>query len=144
MLNSDLRHNSRILVLQRLFQENFIHDNVENNIDIVILKEESELEGYNETLYNLLYNNIKSYNVDIDNLISPLLHKRKLSEIPILDLNIMRIAISENQMLQITPPKVAINEAVELAKEFGGMDNGKFINAILDKICINKNIIETL
>lgn len=52
---------------------------------------------------------------------------------PMVDRNILRLAVQEMGVVG-TPPKVAINEAVELAKEFGGEKSPGFINAVLDRI----------
>lgn len=50
------------------------------------------------------------------------------------DRNVLRLGSFELLFVKETPPKVAINEAVELAKRFGDVESGKFINGILDKI----------
>ena len=50
------------------------------------------------------------------------------------DRNILRLGISELLFLTSTPPKVVINEAVEIAKKFGSDDSPDFINGILDKV----------
>lgn len=47
------------------------------------------------------------------------------------DLQILRIAIFEGFIGKLTPPKVAIDEAIELAKEFGGQASDKFVNGVL-------------
>ena len=52
----------------------------------------------------------------------------------IIDRNILRLACFELMFLDDIPSKVTINEAVELAKKYGGIDSGKFVNGILDKI----------
>ena len=54
------------------------------------------------------------------------------------DRNIMRLGCFELFFREDIPPKVAINEAVELAKKYSGLESGKFVNAILDKIKIEK------
>ncbi|MBU1119658.1 transcription antitermination factor NusB, partial [Patescibacteria group bacterium] len=50
------------------------------------------------------------------------------------DLQIFRIAILEGFIGKITPPKVAIDEAIEIAKDFGGDSSGKFVNGVLGAI----------
>ncbi len=57
-----------------------------------------------------------------------------LSRIALVDLNILRIGAYELLCCPDIPPKVAINEAVELAKAYGGEDSGRFVNGILDKL----------
>ncbi|MFC1645725.1 transcription antitermination factor NusB [Candidatus Omnitrophota bacterium] len=58
----------------------------------------------------------------------------ELKRMAIVDRNILRLACFELTHLDDIPSKVTINEAVELAKKYGGIDSGKFTNGILDKI----------
>ena len=57
-----------------------------------------------------------------------------VSQLPAVDRNILRIAIYEILMSRETPPKVAINEAVELAKQFGGENLPPFVNGVLGAV----------
>jgi N utilization substance protein B len=52
----------------------------------------------------------------------------------LVDLQILRIAIFEGFVGKKTPPKVAIDEAIEIAKDFGGDTSGKFVNGVLGAI----------
>jgi len=58
----------------------------------------------------------------------------ELDRMAIVDRNILRMGCFELLFLEEIPPKVAINEAVEIAKKFAGVEAGKFVNGILDKI----------
>lgn len=58
----------------------------------------------------------------------------QLSRMAVIDRNILRISSFELIFRNDIPPKVSINEAVELAKKYSGSEAGKFVNAILDKI----------
>lgn len=57
-----------------------------------------------------------------------------LSRMAMVDRNILRLSTFELLFDQETPPKVVINEAVELAKQFGAADSSKFVNGVLDSI----------
>jgi N utilization substance protein B len=57
-----------------------------------------------------------------------------LDQITIVDRNILRIGVFELLMVDDIPPKVAINEAIEIAKTFGGESSGKFVNGVLGAI----------
>jgi N utilization substance protein B len=57
-----------------------------------------------------------------------------LKQLPLVDRNILRIAIYEMKLGNDTPPKVAINEAVELAKHFGGEGSQRFVNGVLGAV----------
>ena len=52
----------------------------------------------------------------------------------VIDRNVMRLGLFELKYSTQIPPKVAINEAVELAKKYGDLESSKFVNGILDKI----------
>lgn len=62
----------------------------------------------------------------------------QLERMAVVDRNIMRLSCYELIFCQDIPPKVSINEAVELAKKYSGPQAGKFVNAILDKIKLEK------
>lgn len=57
-----------------------------------------------------------------------------IDQISVVDRNVLRLGIYELSFLKEVPPKVAINEAVELAKTFGGEASGKFVNGVLGTI----------
>ena len=71
---------------------------------------------------------------EIDELIVKYAPEWPLNQITIVDRNILRIGIFEMKLYGQTPPKVAINEAIELAKGFGGPSSGKFVNGVLGSI----------
>ncbi len=70
----------------------------------------------------------------IDNLIIRYAANWELERMASIDRNIIRIACFELLFVEDIPPKVAINEAIEMAKKYGDKDSGKFVNGILDKI----------
>lgn len=70
----------------------------------------------------------------IDVLLSSHIEHWILSRLALVDLCILRLAAYELLFHEQTPPKVAIDEAIELAKAFGGKDSGAFVNGVLDKI----------
>lgn len=75
---------------------------------------------------------------EIDLKISKYAANWQLERMAFVDRNIMRLGCFELFFRQDIPPKVAINEAVELAKKYSGVESGKFVNAILDQIKIEK------
>ncbi|MCL4477694.1 MAG: transcription antitermination factor NusB [Deltaproteobacteria bacterium] len=70
----------------------------------------------------------------IDQYISKYLKNWAIGRIAVVDRNILRLAISELLYEPVTPIKVIINEAVEIAKKYGTKDSFSFINAVLDKV----------
>ena len=69
---------------------------------------------------------------EIDRLLSRHATNWSLDRMAMVDRNVLRLATFELVFSKETPPKVAINEAVELAKRFGSDDSSKFVNGVLD------------
>lgn len=70
----------------------------------------------------------------IDKEISLYAQNWKLERIAVVDRNILRIGLFELLYCEDIPPKVSINEAIDLAKKYSGLEAGKFVNGVLDKI----------
>ncbi len=70
----------------------------------------------------------------LDEVISHYALNWNISRMAIVDKNILRLAIFELLFVEDIPPKVSINEAVELAKKYGDVDSARFVNGILDSI----------
>jgi len=70
----------------------------------------------------------------IDRFIEKLAPEYPIRQITIVDRNILRIGIYEMKFSGDVPPKVAINEAIELAKKFGGESSGRFVNGVLGSV----------
>ena len=132
---TDPRHLSRELALQSLFSKDFNNERV-NTIDFNVeeLSVIDEIEAYNEELYNTLVTGVREKKGDIDLMISSFAPQWPISQMKLVDIQILRIAILEGFLEKITPPKVAIDEAIELAKEFGGDSSSKFVNGVLGAI----------
>ncbi|MDD5136174.1 MAG: transcription antitermination factor NusB [Candidatus Omnitrophica bacterium] len=75
---------------------------------------------------------------EIDKLISESATNWQLNRMAVIDRNILRFAAYELLFIDEIPPKVTINEAIDIAKRYGDSESGKFVNGILDKI--NKDI----
>ena len=71
---------------------------------------------------------------DIDEKISFYAANWDIKRMAVIDRNILRIGVYELLFAPDIPPKVTINEAVELAKKYGDLESSKFVNGILDKI----------
>ena len=79
---------------------------------------------------------VKANLADIDALIEEHSHNWRLDRMQRIDRNVLRIGVFELKHLTEVPRKVTINEAVELAKNFGNEASSAFINGLLDKIAI--------
>lgn len=87
-----------------------------------------------ETFASRITSGIEDYLDEIDNKISQYATNWQLKRMAVIDRNILRIGVFELLHTSDIPPKVTINEAVELAKKYGDLESSKFVNGILDKI----------
>lgn len=87
------------------------------------------------SFFNMLIGNIKEHMSEIDTYISQHTFNWDMSRIAIIDKNILRMALAEILYCEDIPPKVSINEAIEIAKKFSSTEkSSKFVNGILDAI----------
>lgn len=131
------RHLSRSIVLQSLYEWDFKGKNMSQLDEIVShnIKEFGPgLEGV-DFIKDLIEGIIKHIG-QIDKIIEKCAPEWPINQITIIDRNALRIGIYEllYSNRKEVPPKVAINEAIELAKTFGGESSGKFINGVLGTI----------
>ena len=80
--------------------------------------------------------------LDLDEKIESASERWRLGRMPVVDRNILRLGTFE-LLESMTPPKVVLDEAVNLAKKFGGKDSGKFVNGILDRIANEQSSVGT-
>jgi N utilization substance protein B len=76
----------------------------------------------------------KQHQRETDQLITQYAEHWDLERMAVVDRNILRLAVHELLWQPDVPPKVAINEAIELAKKFGTAESSRFINGLLDRI----------
>ena len=108
-------------------EEKYLEDLVEYNSKELAALPESK--NFSKELVLGVRKNLKS----IDDYVKKFALNWPIDRMTIIDRNILRIGIFE-LVFSPTPPKVAINEAIELAKTFGGKVSGKFINGVLGAI----------
>ncbi|MGB8330531.1 MAG: transcription antitermination factor NusB [Polyangiales bacterium] len=94
--------------------------------------EEEESEG--AEFANQLVQAYSEQQGEINDLIRSASHHWRLERMPIVDRNVLRLAIVELREMQDIPKRVTLNEAVELAKRFGSEGSGAFVNGVLDRI----------
>ena len=81
-----------------------------------------------------LTDGVSKNSVFIDSVISRYAANWQIQRMATIDRNVLRLATFELLFAEEIPPKVSINEAIEMAKRYGDKDSGKFVNGILDKI----------
>ncbi len=107
------------------------------DIEGFITQESEDLE-VREFARKLFYGAVESLKTT-DQLISEVVDNWKIERIAAMDRAILRLAIFElNEMMEV-PPKVVINEAIELAKKFSTAQSGAFVNGILNRLLILRN-----
>ena len=133
--STDPRHQARILALQELFSRFFgLSDFPRENISLKELVEINEMGEYDEELYKKLVEGVMHNTENIDKIIIRYAPQWPIEQMKLVDLQILRIAIFEGFEEKITPPKVAIDEAIEVARSFGGEVSSKFVNGVLGAI----------
>lgn len=122
------RHLSRIVAMQSLYEWDFRNGSV-----IEITKRNIEHNGDNadEKFISDIVEGVCKNIDEIDKLICSAAPEWPLEQISVVDKTILRLSIFELMYSEEVPPKVAINEAVELGKTFGGENSSKFINGVL-------------
>lgn len=100
-------------------------------------KNHDEVDGELESFANSIVLGVTNNRDAIDKLISAHTTNWQLKRMAVIDRNILRFATYELLYMEEIPPKVSINEAIDIAKRYGDKDSGKFVNGVLDSI--NKN-----
>lgn len=128
------RHLARTLTLQALFAWDFYDGTKDIDAILEYIIAEFAPDFDDEGFSRKLLHNIIKKRPEIDKLITTFAPEWPLDQITTVDRNVLRIGIFELKYAEDIPPKVAINEAIELAKTFGGASSGKFINGVLGSI----------
>ena len=130
------RHRSRQRALQVLYQWDMNKGPVEDAISSfygTLSTEDGEPEAGQDEFMEELAKGTSRMAPDIDQQIAAKSENWKLARMPIVDRNILRMAIYEMSRRD-TPPAVIIDEALELARKFSGAESVSFINGVLDAV----------
>ncbi len=126
------RRKSRELALQALYQLDVTKQDP-SQVLAQFQKHFSSQEEKDEFLEKLVLG-VLGHLQEIDRLIERFSENWRLSRMSLIDRNILRMAVFELLHCNDIPPKVVLNEAIEIGKEYGSEDSGSFINGILDRI----------
>lgn len=131
------RHLSRSIVLQSLFEWDFNHKKSSEAKEIFIRDAEEFAPGMGDfSFMENLIDGVVDKQKDLDLVIEKAAPDWPIDKISVIDRNILRIGLFEllfSDHSQV-PPKVAINEAIELSKTFGGETSSKFVNGVLGAV----------
>lgn len=126
------RTKARECALQILYQIDITKDSSDNLLSAFWedKKTESEVRDFATALVKGTVENMQK----IDDIITKYASNWKLKRMAVVDRNVLRLSAYELLYREDIPPKVSINEAVDLAKKYGDIDSGKFVNGVLDRI----------
>ncbi|MFH0873273.1 MAG: transcription antitermination factor NusB [Candidatus Komeilibacteria bacterium] len=128
------RHLARTLTLQTLFEWDFYLGKLDVPAAMATIKHEFAPDFDDQGFSLRLTEEVIDNHFIIDKLITKFAPEWPLDQITLVDRNVLRIGIYELKFDKTIPPKVAINEAIELAKTYGGTSSGKFVNGVLGSI----------
>ena len=131
---TDPRHQSRIIAVQKLFERLFRNEENESSWVKGDLIDVDATLRYDKELVKKLFTGVTENIDEIDQVIKEYAKERPIDQMSKIDHQILRLAIFEGFVGKITPPKVAIDEAIELGREFAGETSAKFINGVLGKL----------
>jgi len=136
------RHLGRIVALQTLYEQDFRRECGDDKFKLKDILGRN-ISRYDETIGDKKFiedivNGVNANQTAIDDIIRPVAPEWPIEQIARIDRTVLRIGVYELMFGSSVPPKVAINEAVELAKSFGGDNSSKFINGVLGTVLRNK------
>ncbi len=133
------RHLGRIVALQTLYEFEFRTQCEDESVDVNDILERN-IERYEQAIEDTgfvkqIVDGVLENQVDLDGAIQPIAPDWPIEQIARIDRNILRIGTFEHlHKADTVPPKVVINEAVELAKAFGSDNSSKFVNGVLGTV----------
>jgi N utilization substance protein B len=127
-----VRRKARAIALQALYEVDSVGHDIESVLAHVLA--ERKLSEENVAFARQLVNGVIQNKEKIDQHIKNFAPAWPVEQIPLVDRNILRLAIFEILLDNSVPIKVAINEAVELAKMFGSDNSPKFVNGVLGSV----------
>lgn len=136
---TDPRHEARRVALSTIFSWSFMSSKNEDPENLAI--EGLEITNFDKELAKTIIDGVENNINQIDKIIEDSAPEWPLDKIPKVDLVALRIAIYELKVAKSAPPKVVIDEAIELAKEFGNDSSQKFVNGVLGTIVKEYQII---
>lgn len=139
------RHLARLIAIQTLYEWAFLSERFPDNeeelnqkakVDEILDRNFQEFQkslNNRDFLAELVWGTLE-HQEKIDNIIKPAAPEWPIDQIALVDLTVLRMAIYELLFKREVPPKVAINEAVELSKGLGGVNSSRFVNGVLGTV----------
>ncbi len=142
------RHLGRIIALQTLYEQELRIDANDTDFDVVAVLERN-IARYEETIDDVdfikkLVNGVSKAAAQLDATLQPIAPEWPIDQIARMDRIVLRIGLYELENEPDVPSKVVINEAVELAKAFGGDNSSKFVNGVLGTVLRNREAAQAI
>jgi N utilization substance protein B len=136
------RHLGRIIALQTLYEQEFREDSGDTAFDLHEVLERN-VRRYRDMVDDVdfiqrLVDGVSKQAKKLDAKLQPVAPEWPIDQIARMDRMVLRIGLYELENEDDVPPKVVINEAVELAKAFGGENSSKFVNGVLGTLLRQK------
>lgn len=128
-----MRRQSREWALQLLYQIEMAQTGF-NDVETEFWSRQKTEDPATVAFARQLVSGVLAQKEEIDTLIAKQATHWKLSRMPVVDRNVLRLAVYELKSCPDIPIKVTLNEAIEVAKKFGAEESHTFINGVLDKI----------
>ncbi len=129
------RHLARTIALQTLYQWDFLGMDTDKLPEITQFNREEFAPKFDdEGFIDALVDGVVKNQPELDEVIQHFAPDWPIDSITLVDRNILRMGVYELKYAEAIPAKVAINEAIELAKGFGGQSSGRFVNGVLGAI----------
>ncbi len=133
------RTKARSVALQALYEIDIAGHHLEIVLEYILA--EKPLDTRLEEFARSIVRGIEPIRVELDSFIAEHAPEWPIDQISIIDRNLIRIALWEMVVSDDTPVKVAINEAIELAKKFGSDATPRFVNGVLGSLALRRNEI---
>lgn len=129
------RHLARTIAMQSLYQWDFLGRPEGKMADVIAFNRREFAPDFDDGGFvKDLVDGVLTHAQEIDEMITRFAPDWPIETITLVDRNILRVGVYELKLSQAVPSKVAINEAIELAKSFGGESSGRFVNGVLGAI----------
>jgi transcription antitermination factor NusB len=128
------RRRAREIALQFLYQLDLNGATDPTPYETEFWAQQGVLDEPTREYVGALVQGTKTHQAKIDELITQYTEHWELDRMSVVDRNILRLAVFELGWEHDVPPKVAINEAIEIAKKFGTRESSRFINGVLDRV----------
>lgn len=132
------RHLGRIIALQTLYEQDFRRECDDKSLDLddVLRRNVSRYQDMvdDQQFIEDLVNGVDAKQSELDTILQTVASKWPIDQIARMDRIVLRLGAYELLFGKGVPPKVVINEAVELAKAFGGENSSKFVNGALGAV----------